>query len=181
MLDLRGETPLVRAPDKRDGYFNPDPRDPAAVARTLFDIVDMVGDFEKPRYVEYEQAICAHSRNGIVACSRCLDNCPTGAITPNGDGVLVDPYVCAGCGNCATVCPTGAVRYRMPESESLLARMRTLLRAYDAVRGRRPVLLFHDGKYGEDMISAIARHYDGLPRTSFRSRSMRSANAAWRC
>jgi len=163
VLDLRGEPPLVRAPDKRDGYFNPDPRDPAAVARTLFDIADMVGEFEKPRYIEYEHAICAHSRNGIVACSRCLDHCPTGAITPHGDGVEVDPFVCAGCGNCATVCPTGAVRYRMPRSESLLTRMRTLLRAYDTGRGRRAVLLFHDGKYGEEMISAIARNYDGLP------------------
>ena len=163
ILDLRGETPLVRAPGKRDGYFNPGPRDPAAVARTLFDIVDMVGDFEKPRYVEYEASICAHSRNGIVACSRCLDNCPTGAITPQGDGVFVDPFVCAGCGNCATVCPTGAVRYRMPESESLLARMRTLLRAYGAGKGKPAVLLFHDGKHGEEMISAIARRYDGLP------------------
>jgi len=163
ILDLRDETPLVPAPDKRDGYFNPDPRDPAAVARALFEIVDMVGDFEKPRYVEYEASICAHSRNGIVACSRCLDSCPTGAITPQGDGVAVDPYVCAGCGNCGTVCPTGAVRYRMPESQSLLARMRTLLRAYGAGKGKPAVLLFHDGKYGEEMISAIARHYDGLP------------------
>ena len=163
VLDLRGATPLVRAPDKRDGYFNPDPRDPAAVARVLFDLCDMVGEFEKPRYVEFEQAICAHSRNGIVACSRCLDNCPTGAITPNGDGVDIDAYICAGCGNCATVCPTGAVRYRLPRSEALLQRMRTLLTTYRAAGGRRPVLLIHDGKHGEEMIDALARHYDGLP------------------
>jgi ferredoxin len=160
---LRGDAPLFPAPKKRDGYFNPDPSDPIAVARTLFDITDMVGEFEKPRYVEYEQWICAHSRNGIVACSRCLDNCPTGAIVPQGDGVSIDPYVCAGCGNCASVCPTGAVRYAMPESESLLLRLRTLIKAYAAGGGRRPVLLVHDGQSGEEMIAAIARHYDGLP------------------
>jgi len=163
VLDLRGETPLFPAPKKRDGYFNPDPRDPAAVARTLFDVADLIGEFEKPRYVAYEEAICAHSRNGIVACSRCLDNCPTGAITPQGDGVNIDPYVCAGCGNCASVCPTGAVRYAMPESESLLLRLRTLLKAYGAGGGKRAVLLVHDGQSGEDMIAAVARHYDGLP------------------
>ena len=164
VLDLRGDTPLVQAPAKRDGYFNPDPKDPAAVARALFDISGLVGEFEKPIYVEYKQEICAHSRNGIDACSRCLDNCPTGAITPNGDGVAIDAYICAGCGNCASVCPTGAVRYRMPESEQLLLRLRTLLKAYAGVRGgKRPVLLVHDGEFGEEMISMIARHYDGLP------------------
>ena len=163
ILDLRGATPLVPAPDKRDGYFVPDPRNPAAVARALFDISNLVGEFEKPRYVEYDQSICAHSRNGIVACTRCLDNCPTSAITPMGDGVDIDPYVCAGCGNCAGVCPTGAVRYAMPESESVLQRMQTLLKAYGAGGGRRAVLLVHDGAFGEEMIATIARHADGLP------------------
>ncbi len=163
ILDLRGATPLVPAPQKRDGYFNPDPRNPAAVARALFEISNLIGEFEKPRYVEYEQAICAHSRNGIVACTRCLDNCPTGAIVPKGDGVDIDAYICAGCGNCAGVCPTGAVRYAMPESESVLQRLQTLLKAYGAGGGSRAVLLVHDGEYGEDMIATIARHADGLP------------------
>ena len=163
LLDLRGGAPLFTAPDKRDGYFNPDPKDPAAVARALFEIIDLVGEFEKPRYVEYESAACAHGRNGIVGCTRCQDNCPTGAISPAGDEVKIDPYICAGCGTCAGVCPTGAVRYVMPESDALLQRIRTLVKVYEAGGGDGAVLLFHDGDFGEEMIATMARHYDGLP------------------
>ncbi len=163
ILDLRGGTPIFAAPDKREGYFNPDPKDPASVAYVLFDIIDLVGEFEKPRYVEYDEAICAHARNGIVGCTRCLDNCPAGAITPEGEGIKIDPQICAGCGACAGVCPTGAVSYAMPRSEALLLRMRTLLQTYEAGGGKRGVLLFHDGDFGEEMIATIARHYDGLP------------------
>jgi len=163
ILDLRGATPLFNAPDKRDGYFNPDPQSPGAVALALFEIADLIGEFEKPRYVAYDAAICVHARNGIVGCSLCLDNCPTGAISSVGDAIKVDPFVCAGCGNCAGVCPTGAVRYTMPESDLLLQRIRTVLGTYGTAGGDHPVLLFHDGAFGEDMIAIIARHYDGLP------------------
>jgi ferredoxin len=93
----------------------------------------------------------------------CLDLCPAGAITPDGDDVRIDPYICAGCGTCAGACPTGAVRYVMPESDTLLQRLRTLLKSYKAGGGKDPVLLFHDGDFGEEMIATMARHYDGLP------------------
>src|SRR5260221_626591 len=33
ILDLSGGTPLFPAPEKRDGYLRPDPRDPAALQR----------------------------------------------------------------------------------------------------------------------------------------------------
>jgi hypothetical protein len=42
ILDLTGGAPLFPAPEKRDGYFNPDPGNPAAVQRALFDLADMV-------------------------------------------------------------------------------------------------------------------------------------------
>jgi ferredoxin len=163
ILDLRGGPALFPAPDRRDGYLRPDRRDPSAVARALFEILALIGRFEKPYHVEYDAAICAHSRNRITGCSRCLDACPTGAISPNGDNVVIDPHVCAGCGSCASVCPTGAVRYAMPESDALLGRLRALLTTYQNAGGVAPVLLMHDGTHGEAMIDTIARHYDGLP------------------
>lgn len=163
ILDLRGGTPLFPAPEKREGYFNPDPGDPVAVANALFEVADLVGEFETPRYVTYEADICAHGRNGVTACSNCLDNCPTGAITSIGEKVEFDPYICAGCGTCATVCPTGAAQYTMPMVDALLQRCGTLLRTYREAGGENPVLLVHDGDYGEEMIATIARHYDGLP------------------
>lgn len=163
ILDLRGGPPLFPAPEKRDGYFNPDPKNPAAVMKALLQLTDLIGTFEKPRYVAYEAAICAHARSGKIGCTRCLDSCPTGAITPEGDEVRYDPYVCAGCGTCASVCPTGAVTYQLPAGNGLFERARTLLKAYRAAGGRDPVLLVHDATHGESVIDLAARLGDGLP------------------
>ncbi len=163
ILDLTGGTPLFPAHAKRDGYFRPDPNDPAAVERALFDLVDMVGEFEKPRYVRYDAALCAHSRNRKTGCTRCLDVCPTGAITSAGDQVTIDPYVCAGCGSCASVCPTGAATYDLPPQTSLFERLRVLLSTYFKAGGEHPVLLIHDGKHGEELIMLMARFGRGLP------------------
>lgn len=163
ILDLRGGTPLFQAPDKRDGYFNPDPGNPALVADALLKLTDMVGVFEKPRYIEYDAAICAHSRSRIVGCRRCLDVCPTGAIAPAEDKVVYDPYVCAGCGACASVCPTGAATYQLPAGNAIFERARTLLGAFRRAGGKVPILLIHDSVHGEEMIDLIARFGDGLP------------------
>jgi ferredoxin len=163
ILDLTGGTPLFQAHEKRDGYFRPDPKDPAAVERAIFEIADMVGEFEKPRYIAYREDICAHSRNTKKGCTRCLDVCPTGAIAPKGDHVDIDPYICAGCGSCAAVCPTGAAAYALPERDTVLARLRTLLTAYARAGGERAVLFVHDSKHGEAMVDMIARQGRGLP------------------
>ncbi len=163
ILDLRGGTPLFPAPEKRDGYFNPDPDRPAAVAEALLELTDMVGEFEKPRYVDYEASICAHSRSGITGCTRCIDTCPTGAITPDGDKVAFDPYICAGCGSCASVCPTGAAKYTLPDGDALYERLAAVLGTYLKAGGEDPVLLVHDEEWGSEMISAMSRSGGGLP------------------
>ena len=90
MLDLSGGAPLFSAPDLRDGYLRADPGDPAAVLRAVLKARDLVGTFDKPRYITFTEDLCAHSRSRIVGCHRCLDLCPTGAITPNGDHVAID-------------------------------------------------------------------------------------------
>ncbi|MFP6744852.1 MAG: 4Fe-4S binding protein [Alphaproteobacteria bacterium] len=163
IIDLTGETPLFPAPEKRDGYFNPDPANPAQVQKALFDASDLIGEFEKPRYIAYQADICAHSRNAKVGCNRCIDVCPTSAITPDGDHVAIDPFVCAGCGACASVCPTGAAAYDLPPGNTVFQRLRTLFGAYRDAGGAAPALLVHDPRHGDDMISAMARHGRGLP------------------
>src|SRR5262249_7813623 len=130
ILDLSGGTPLFPAHDLRDGYLRADPRDEAAVLRAGMKAGDLVGTFDKPRYVTFTDDLCAHSRSTIVGCRRCLDLCPTGAITPAGDHVTIDAQVCAGCGSCAAVCPTGAASYALPPADALMRRLRTLLTTY---------------------------------------------------
>lgn len=163
IIDLTGGTPLFPAHEKRDGYLRPDPDDPAAVQRALFEATDLVGSFEKPIYVDYHADICAHSRSRQSGCTRCLDVCPTGAITSAGDKVAFDPYICGGCGNCGAVCPTGAADYRLPPAATLTEQLRALLLAYREVGGRQAVLLVHDGSHGAPLIDALARYGDGLP------------------
>jgi ferredoxin len=163
VLDLSGGTPLFPSSDLRDGYLRADPGDPAAVLRAVMKARDLTGEFDKPRYITYDADICAHSRSRIVGCRRCLDLCPTGAITPAGDHVAISAEICAGCGQCAAACPTGAASYALPPADTLMRKLRTLLTTYREAGGRNPAILFHDEPHGVELIDALARHGDGLP------------------
>ena len=163
LIDLSGGPSLFPAADLRDGYLRADPSDPAAVLREVLKARDLTGSFEKPRYVTFTADLCAHSRSKIVGCRRCLDLCPTGAITPNGDHVAIDAKICAGCGQCAAACPTGAAAYALPASDALLRKLRTLLTAYREAGGKQAVVMFHDAEHGGALIDALARYGDGLP------------------
>jgi ferredoxin len=163
ILDLAGEAPLFPAHSKRDGYFRPDAGNPAAVQRALFDLTDLLGEFEKPRYVQFEADLCAHSRSRRTGCTRCLEVCPAAAIQPAGDVVAIDPFICGGCGACHSVCPTGAAGYAYPPATALLERLRTLLTTYRQSKGERPALLVHDDEHGGELISLLSRFGRGLP------------------
>lgn len=163
IFDMSGNTPLFSSASRRDGYFHVDPKHPVSVAKAMFEITDLVGEFEKPIYVTYDSSICAHGRNGKVGCSNCLDNCPVSAMSPDGDIVVIDPLVCGGCGSCSASCPTGAITYAYPQRRDLIGRSRALLDAYKKANGKNPVLLIHDESHGSALISAMARFGKGLP------------------
>jgi ferredoxin len=163
ILDLTGGTALFPAADLRDGYLRADPKDSAAMLRAVLRARDLVGSFEKPRYIAYDAGLCAHSRSQIVGCTRCLDLCPTGAITPSGDHVTIDANICAGCGQCAAACPTGAASYALPSEDALMRKLRAMLMAYRQAGGEQPVVLIHDEPHGVPLIDALARFGDGLP------------------
>ena len=74
----------------------------ADLQAALETLPQLVGEFEKPKYFQYDESICAHSRSQIAGCSNCLDVCATSAITAAGDSVSVDPFLCQGCGHCST-------------------------------------------------------------------------------
>jgi ferredoxin len=163
ILDLSGDAPLFPAHARRDGYFKPDVGNPAAIQRALFDLTDLVGEFEKPRYVDFKAELCAHSRSHRIGCTRCLEVCPAAAIRPDGDAVAIDPYLCGGCGACNSVCPTGAAGYAYPPAGALLERLRTLLATYRQAGGELPMLLVHDEDHGGELISLMSRFGRGLP------------------
>ncbi|WP_239988635.1 4Fe-4S binding protein [Paramagnetospirillum kuznetsovii] len=160
VLDLSGETPLLSA---RDGWLAVKPGDAVALEKALAEIGVLVGEFEKPRWIRIDAALCAHSRNGQIACTRCLDVCPSGALTPKGDAATVDAHLCDGHGLCASTCPTGAIQFDVPAGNGLYKRLAALLETYGSGGGRRPVVLLHDAEHGAEMISALARFGHGLP------------------
>ncbi len=164
VIDLTGNTPLFSADALRPGYLRADPRDPVAVARLIARAQQMVGTFDKPKYIEFTPDLCAHSRNTLTGCTRCLPLCPTGAITSAGDTVAIDPAICAGCGQCAAVCPTGAAAYALPQAETLAQQLRAGLGAWFKAGARMaPSLLLHDADHGTPLIDAMARFGRGLP------------------
>ena len=163
LVDLSGGTPLFPAPDQRDGYVRAEPSDAVAVQKALFAAADLVGTFEKPRYLRVDPTICAHKRNEIVGCDLCLTVCPTGAVQPAGDHTAVDAAICSGHGACASVCPTGAIVFDLPRGNALFERLRTLLRTYRTAGGTEPVLLVHDPRRGEETIALLSRLGRGLP------------------
>jgi ferredoxin len=163
ILDLTGGTPLFPAGTLREGYLRADPDDVVAVERLIGEAGGLVGTFDKPRFVQFEAGLCAHSRNRRTGCTRCLDLCPTGAITPGKDSVQISAEICAGCGACAAVCPTGAASYALPPPGTTLARLRALLLGFTEAGGRDPVLLLYDAEHGEPLLDALARHGEGLP------------------
>ncbi|MCV3273094.1 4Fe-4S binding protein [Roseobacter sinensis] len=162
ILDLSGGPSLFPAPEKRDGYLRADPGSQSAVAKAVLDASQLIGTFEKPLYVRLEEPLCAHSRAEKPACSKCLDACPTGAITSAGEHVAIDPMICAGCGACASLCPSAAITYDAPPVATLFARIDTLARSFRAAGGQNPRLLVQD-EHGAEMISLSARYGRGLP------------------
>lgn len=162
VIDLTGGQALFH--ETRPGYLRADPRNPAAVARLVAQAAGMVGTFDKPKFISFTPDLCAHSRNRNIGCTRCLNLCPTGAITPAGDTVAIDPAICAGCGQCAAACPTGAAAYALPAVDTVATQLRAGLAAWFGAGGRSaPVILVHDDSHGAPLIDALARFGRGLP------------------
>ena len=103
-------------------------------------VAALVGPVYKPRYFDYDEARCAHHRQGVAGCSRCLDACPAQAIEAVDDGIAVDPYLCQGCGSCTLACPSGALSYAEPTRRETLDEIARLLSGGEAA----PTLLLHE-------------------------------------
>jgi ferredoxin len=85
------------------------------------DILDRL----ESRPVVMATELCARQRHRLSTCTRCVDACPSGAISWQ-DGLQVDAEVCSGCGICAAVCPTGALETRSPANAELMVRVRRI-------------------------------------------------------
>lgn len=163
VFDLSPE-PLIKLHQLPQGYFAPG-RDPLDQALAAAKLPQLVGEFEKPRFFNYKEKICAHSRSEIIGCTRCLEVCSAQAIVSEYEEnrVRVEPYLCAGCGGCATVCPSGAMTYAYPRVSDMGVRLKTVLHTYRKAGGRDACLLFHNTSDGRDLVARLGRSGKGLP------------------
>ncbi len=150
VLDL-GEHPMLQQEVLPFGY-KATGADEKQIEAAIAELAELQGEFEKPKYFEYNASICAHSRSSITACTNCLDVCGTGAISSQGDGISIEPYLCQGCGSCATHCPSGAVRYAYPSPVDALTQLTSLLKDK---QNQVTTVLLHDGESGAARLESV--------------------------
>ena len=118
------------------------------LAGKLEGLARLIGTVNKPRYFSFDEALCAHDRQGVPGCRRCLDACPALAIATGKDGIAIDPYLCRGCGSCTLVCPSGAVRYARPRPRTSLEKITEGLASQPVRPGATaPVLVIQVGEF----------------------------------
>ncbi len=151
-------------PQPPQGYFAVG-RDLARLEAACAELVAMVGEFEKPKFFAYNEKICAHSRNEIVGCTKCIDVCSTRAIVSEKEQnrIKVEPHLCMGCGACATVCPSGAMTYAYPRVADMGVRIKAVLQTYRNAGGKAACLLFHNIGDGRELVAMLGRRGKGLP------------------
>lgn len=143
VLDL-SESPFISSKVSPLGYFAPGD-DQQAQAQALQQLPELVGEFDKPRFFNYQADICAHSRRGVQACTNCIDACPAEAISSSGSDLInVNPKLCQGCGSCTVVCPSGAISYALPTLDISIDRLRQMLDQYGEISTQPAQLLIHD-------------------------------------
>ena len=174
ILDLSA-TPVLALHQPPQGYHHA--ADDAALIKAVLQLRESVGEFEKPKFFNYKQKICAHSRNEVIGCSACIDVCSAQAIRSDASqkgkaskvgrvgaaigsssaGIIVEPNLCVGCGACTTVCPSGALTYATPRAPDMGQRLRTLLTTYQRAGGRDAALLLHGQGSGAALIGDLGR------------------------
>ncbi|MDE1953257.1 MAG: 4Fe-4S dicluster domain-containing protein [Betaproteobacteria bacterium] len=79
VLDLQ-PVPAIRLHQPPQGYYAPGV-DPLALARAVAELRERQGQFEKPRFFQYDAKLCAHSRNSLLGCNACVEVCSAQAIS----------------------------------------------------------------------------------------------------
>jgi len=160
VFDLHA-APWIKLHQPPQGYYAPG-GDSVAQAKAATEIATLSGEFEKPKFFNYQPTLCAHSRSRQPGCNQCIDVCSADAIRADGDRIFVEPHLCVGCGACSTVCPSGALTYAYPSVPDLGARLRAALSTYAGAGGRDACLLLHAAD-SRDAIVRLARRGRGLP------------------
>lgn len=154
VLDLRA-TPAFSQHALPQGYLRWDGHSLAPLNK----LRSLVGEFEKPKFFNYKQKLCAHSRNEKIGCTACIDVCSASAISSDRSRqqIKVNPNLCVGCGTCSTVCPTGAMTFAYPRASDQGVKFKTLLGTYARSGGKNAALLLHSQEGGTRLLGDLGR------------------------
>jgi ferredoxin len=154
ILDL-DSPPHIQCERPPLGYFAPG-NDSEALIRMINELPDMVGEFEKPKFISEAPDLCAHHRSGFSGCSRCISICPSDAIRAKDDAVEINHYLCQGCGLCAAVCPTGALVNRHMSTGELLKKIKDELQDVQPDASFNSSLVFHEPEACSKLLMQIS-------------------------
>ena len=154
VLDLRASSAFAQHALPQ-GYLRWDGRD----HKPLLQLRALVGEFEKPKFVDYRKNLCAHSRNEKIGCTACIDVCSAAAIGSDAhhQQVALNAHLCVGCGTCTTVCPSGALSYSYPRASEQGVKLKTLLGTFARSAGRQAALLLHSQGEGARLLDDLGR------------------------
>ncbi len=154
VLDLRA-TPAFSQHALPQGYVRWD----GLSLSPLNKLRSLVGEFEKPKFFNYKQKLCAHSRNEKIGCNACIDVCSASAISSDRSRqqIKVNPNLCVGCGTCSTVCPTGAISFAYPRASEQGVKFKTLLSTFARSGGKNAALLLHSQEGGTRLLGDLGR------------------------
>ncbi len=89
-------------------------------------------DYKEKPFANSNRCLRGASRREDV-CSRCLDVCPTGAITLHNQSVLVSDDLCRKCGLCTAACPTETLCTRRHMPRQIYDQIARAASAYEQV------------------------------------------------
>lgn len=72
--------------------------------QSLFRFFKVLNSISEKNLVHIDRKQCLRYLNKHSSCSKCLENCPAGAITCDGQDIKLDVLLCTGCGICMNIC-----------------------------------------------------------------------------
>ncbi|MCJ2376573.1 4Fe-4S binding protein [Vibrio sp. ZSDZ34] len=141
------------------GYY-PVGRGYPSLTEALEEIPTLMGTFDKPKYFRLNTDLCAHSSRGIKGCERCVDACPAGALSSEGNDkighkIQINPYLCQGVGTCATACPTEAIHYALPSPQDTQKFIERTLENYLKAGGEQATILICSSRHETYNVMAL--------------------------
>ncbi|WP_260258454.1 4Fe-4S dicluster domain-containing protein [Vibrio intestinalis] len=141
------------------GYY-PVGRGYPKLAEALEEIPTLMGTFDKPKFFRLDTDLCAHSSRGVKGCDRCVDACPAGALSSQGNDKIghrieINPYLCQGVGTCASACPTEAIHYALPEPQDTQKFIERTLANYEKAGGVDPIVLICSSRHESYNVMAL--------------------------